>query len=227
MTTLSVIITTYNEENNVPMALESVRWADERIVVDGYSSDHTIKRIQSIATRIVQSANHEQLNINKNLGFSMANSEWILCLDADERITESLATKIREILKEPDCDAYRFPRRNYFLGKWIMHGGWYPDYQVRLFRRDKGIFECKHVHESLTVHGTVGTIDEPIIHYSYPTLYTYFAKFERYTNFEARFMTAPRFKEYFLEAPCRHFIQAIVVRAGFRDGWRGLFIAFF
>ena len=225
MTTLSVVITTYNEENNAPFALESVKWADERIVVDGYSSDNTIKKIQPLVTCVVQSQNHEQLNINKNLGFSMASSEWILCLDADERITESLGMKIRETIKGPKYDAYRFPRKNYFLGKWIMYGNWYPDFQVRLFQRGRGVFECKHVHESLSVRGTIGTINEPLLHYSYPTSRTYFTKFNRYTNFEARFLTLPSFSEFFFWIPYHQFVRAFIKEHGFRDGWRGLLVA--
>lgn len=187
MATLSVVITTFNEQFNVETTLLSVAWADEILVIDGYSTDNTMQIAEKYTSRVLLAPNHTNLNVNKNTGFMNAHAEWILSLDADEHVSEELADEIRSVIsRECEYDAFSIPRRNIFLAKWIHHGNWYPDYQTRLFRRGHGWFACNHVHESLTVNGRMGVMRNHLIHHSYPTISVYFQKFSRYTSFESQ-----------------------------------------
>lgn len=187
MRTLTVVITTFNEQANIRKALNSVKWVDEIIVVDGFSTDETVTIAKQFTEMVINVSNNEQLNINKNLGFSLANSDWILSLDADEEVSRELALEIRTLISQQnEIVAYEIPRRNFFLGKWIQYGNWYPDFQIRLFMRDCGWFSCQHIHEHLIVSGDMGIAQLPLIHYAYPSLSTYVRKFNRYTSFEAK-----------------------------------------
>ena len=136
-------------------ALESVRFAEEVVLVDGGSTDDSTRIAEEFGARFFVRRNSMQLNINKNFGLDQSRSEWVLILDTDERIPAQLALEIERQISEGSYDGYYITRRNYFGRRWLAHGGWYPDRVLRLFRRGKGRFECKHVHEMLTLTGRV------------------------------------------------------------------------
>ncbi len=162
---LSVAIITHNEEDNIRDALESVKWADEIVVVDSFSTDRTQVICREYTDR-VYSVEWTGFSEQKNRAVSMTRYPWVFVLDADERITETLRDEIIALLrKSPAVDGYFVPRKNYFGNRWIRHGGWWPDYTLRLFRREKGLFEMREVHEAVKLNGNTGRLKNPIEHY--------------------------------------------------------------
>lgn len=229
---LSVVIITYNEEKNIRDCLECVKWADEIIIVDGFSSDKTIAICQEYTDKIYQKENVSNLNINKSYGFEKARGKWIIHLDADERVSVDLAKEIREVVSgESKFEAYKIPRQNYYFGRWLKYGGHFPDYQLRLFKSGKARFECQHVHERLQVEGRVGCLNHPLVHHSYPTISQYLTKFDFYTRFEADYMFQNK-KRYFAPYelvinPISKFIRRYFFKLGFLDGLPGFLACVF
>ena len=182
---LSVTIITLNEEANIRSCLESVKWADEIVVADSGSTDRTCQICGEYGCRVF---NHEWEGYagQKNFALGQATGDWILSLDADEEVTPDLAAEIRTAV-EPDADAYFMPRSNQFLGKWMRHGGWYPDQQLRLFRRGSGEFKAVPLHEHIVLSegALTGRLVNPLLHYTYPTVSDFIEKADRYTTIEA------------------------------------------
>lgn len=231
---LSVVITNFNEAENLRGALQSVAFTDEVIVVDGGSTDNSLEVAKKFGAKVFVRDNPPQLNINKNFGFEKATRDWILSLDTDERIPSSLAGEIQKIIQDPSAaNGYFIKRRNFFGKKWLAHGGWCPDAQLRLFRKGKGNFECKHIHEMLKVDGKIGELENSFDHLTYKDLSDYWRKFIRYTKFEAEklkeFGVNHRFPflYYVFKEPLELFWDKYFVRRGFLDGWEGLIVYFF
>jgi len=157
MNTLSVVITAFNEERKIKECLESVKdLAWEIIIVDNSSTDKTVDVAKKYTQKIYSQKNDPQnIDIQKNFGFSKARGEWILSLDADERVIPELAEEIRgEIEREENgVKGYFIPRKNIIFGKWIEHTGWWPDYQLRLFKKGKGKYQQRHVHQNISLDG--------------------------------------------------------------------------
>src|SRR3989344_1081897 len=168
---LSVVISAYNEEKNIKDCIDSLRdLADEIIVVDNSSTDKTAEIAKKLGANIFTQENDpSRIDLQKNFGFSKATCDWILSLDADERVTPELTSEIKSNIQHPtsNIQGYEIPRKNIIFGKWIEHTGWYPDYQLRLFKKGKGKFEEKHVHEMIKLEGEPGKLVSPIIHYNY------------------------------------------------------------
>jgi glycosyltransferase involved in cell wall biosynthesis len=166
--TLSVVISAYNEEKTIGRCLKSVSFADEIIVVDNTSYDKTREIAKKFTKYVYDRPNQLMLNANKNYGFEKAKSEWILNLDADEEITPELAREIQKVIQDSTKeDGFWIKRKNFSYGKWIQYGLWWPDKQLRLFRRIKGKFPCVHIHEYIKVEGLIGDLIEPYNHYNY------------------------------------------------------------
>ncbi len=229
MATISVIVLTLNEERNIADCLESVRWADEIILVDSGSTDQTTA-IAGRYTSNIQTIAWQGYGAARNYGVGQAKGEWILWLDADERVMPELAEEIREIVRndEPGVVGYSVARRAFFLGRWIRHCGWYPSRVTRLFRRGKGKFSETRVHERLMVDGPVVTTRHDLIHHTDPDLNHYFTKFNRYTSLAAEDLRAQgrRFSLVdLLIRPPFTFIKMYLLRAGFLDGIQGLILS--
>src|SRR6185312_14385982 len=170
---LSVAIITLNEERNLARTLASVRFADEIVIVDSGSTDRTLEIAREYSARVLPLP-WRGFAAQKNYALDQCTGDWVLSLDADEELTPELQDQIRILLAtHPPCDAYYLPRRNLFLGRWIKHGGFYPDAKLRLFRRGTTSFEERPVHEIVRVQGSTGTLDHDLIHHAYPTLHTY------------------------------------------------------
>lgn len=232
MNTITVVISAYNEELKIQKVLESVSWADEIVVVDNQSSDSTLSLLQKTKAKVFVQKNNQMLNINKNFGFSKAKSDWILNLDADEVVTDQLREEIRKILNEnAKCNGFWIPRKNIIFGKWIQHGLWWPDKQLRLFRRGTGRFACKHVHEYLEVDGDIGVLDNPLIHNNYETITQFIRKMDTiYTENEVKNITEQKKDLLWYEAirmPVNDFVKVFFFQAGYRDGLHGLVLAIF
>jgi glycosyltransferase involved in cell wall biosynthesis len=231
MDTLSVVISAKNEEAKLPRVLESVMWANEIVVVDSESQDKTSLVAKKYGARVVRKKNNLMLNVNKNFGFSLAKSQWILCLDADEVIPDELTQEIKAILSGPQTDiqGYWISRKNIIFGKWIQHGLWWPDKQLRLFRKGKGKFPQKHVHEYLEVEGKVSTLSTPYIHYNYETISQYIHKMDEiYTENEVQNLRATNYPVVWYDAirfPVSDFLKVYFSQEGYKDGLHGLVLS--
>ncbi len=226
---LSVIVITHNEENNIVECLQSVSWAKEIIVVDSQSTDQTVYLAKQYTDKVFV---QEWLGYAgaKNFALDNVTSEWILWVDADERVTEELVIEIKNIVcGTADINTgYEVARRAYFLGKWIKHNGWYPGYVVRLFKRKKVRFDDSRVHEKISIDGTIGRLKHDLLHYTDDTLYHYLEKFNRYTTLAAEDMkqAGKRFSLYdIIVRPPFLFFKMYILRRGFLDGMHGLILA--
>jgi len=230
---ISIAIITLNEERNIRRTLESVVWADEIIIVDSGSSDKTVSICREYTNNVFQ---QDWLGFarQKNSAIEKATSDWVLSLDADEPIEPALVNEIRSLISKTDsCDGYRIPRRTFFLGKEIRYGGWYPDYNLRLFRRGKGYFEERAVHEAIRVQGRVGTTQHAILHYAYTDLASYVSSMNKYSTLAIEVMEAKGisfFKQSWMNIvfrPLFTFMYKYIFRFGFLDGKHGLILNIF
>jgi len=228
MARLSVALITLNEEERLRACLESVVWADEIVVVDAGSSDKTVAIAREFTDRVVFHG-WQGYGAQKNVAIGHCTGDWILSLDADERVTEALRKEIVAVVGAPASAAgYRLPRRNVFQGRWVRHGGLYPDWQVRLFRRGRGRFAERAVHESVAVDGETGRLRAPLVHESYRSVADAVARLNRYSDLAAADLAARGrggSAVDLLLRPLWRFVSMYVLRAGFLDGWRGLVLA--
>jgi len=226
---ISVIVITYNEENTIADCLVSVQWADDIIVVDAYSKDRTVGLVRKFTSKVFQKKWEGYVSA-KQFGMEQAAHEWILWLDADERVPDDLAIEIqRTIVKTSDSHAaYEITRRAFFLGKWIRHCGWYPGYVLRLFQKGKVQFTSSRVHERLESDGPVGRLQHDLLHYTDENLYHYFIKLNRYTSLAAEDLNEAtyRFKlSDILIRPTFLFCKMYFIKRGFLDGMHGLILS--
>ena len=232
---ISATIITLNEERNILAACESVSWADEIVVVDSGSTDGTCKIASDFGARVL-SRSWTGFADQKQFAVDNAENNWIFSLDADERVTPELAARIRELgaKEEVDlADGYRIPRRSFYMGRWIKAGGWYPDYQLRLFNRERGAWRGAHVHESfkMSPDSSIATLQEDILHFSVHSATHHHRMIgERYAPLAARQMFESGRRTGFVKiaaAAPSTFFRHFVLKSGFRDGIAGLTIAGF
>ncbi len=230
MNRLSVCIICGNEAENMARCLESVQWASDIVVVDSGSTDQTVEIARRYTDRLYEK-DWPGYAAQKNFALSKAREEWVLSLDADEAVSRALRHEIvREIERnETGPDGYRIPRRSFYQGRWIHHSGYYPDRQLRLFRRDKGSWVGGRVHERMAVDGPVGDLEQDILHYPYGGgLSGQLATINSFSTLLAEDMF-DRGKRFHLPLlffrPLFKFLEVYVVKRGFRDGLPGLIIA--
>lgn len=227
---LSVILITRNESSNIADCLASVHFADEIIVVDSGSNDETAQIATRMGATVINAPVWPGFGPQKNLALSYATCEWVLSLDADERVSVELKNELLATLAKPNLDAFRIPRLSSFLGHFIRHSGWYPDYVLRLFRREQGKFSDDLVHEKvvLTDGARTGKLKNHLIHYSYLTDSDYLRKLEHYSSAAAQ-AAYQRNKKSSLSRCITHaiwaFVKSYIFRAGFLDGRAGLLVA--
>lgn len=230
MKKLSVVISAYNSQEKIEDCLKSVSFADEIIVINNSSTDKTEELARKYTSKVFTRPNNLMLNVNKNYGFSKAVGDWILCLDDDERVTPQLQAEIKEILKKEDTiNGYFIPRKNIIFGKWMEHTGWYPDPQLRLFEREKGKFEEKHVHEMIKVNGESASLAQPMLHYNYQSISQFLHKMSNiYVPNEAEVLISQGYKVTFADAfkfPLKEFLTRFFAREGYKDGFHGLMLS--
>ncbi|PKM92887.1 MAG: hypothetical protein CVU80_01000 [Elusimicrobia bacterium HGW-Elusimicrobia-4] len=221
---ISVIIITKNEEDNLTRCLESVKWADEIIVVDSGSTDATVEIAKKFGAKVFVN-DWKGYGAQKNFAIDKATGEWILSIDADEEVSHELREEIKKVIQNTgDYVAFKIPRRLIFQGKFLRCGGCYPNYQIRLFRKNKAKFNLDLVHEQLIVGGKIGYINGSLIHYSYKNLSDYFERFNRYSTLDARKRFSNNKKFYFWHyiQPFFKFFSMYFLRLGFLDGSQGL-----
>jgi len=229
MSKLSAIIITKNEEERLLRCLNSVRFAEQIIVVDSGSTDRTAAIARTCGAEVF-GEDWKGYTAQKNSALEKAGGDWVLSIDADEEFSEKAQMEIQRILREDDREvqAYAFRRKVFYLGKWIYHGDWYPDYVVRLWRRGSGKFDGGRVHEFVRVNGVVKHLESEILHYTYKDLGDQNERIQKYAKlwaldqFEAK--RASFLSDLWLRPPWR-FLRAIVLKAGWLDGWRGWLIA--
>jgi glycosyltransferase involved in cell wall biosynthesis len=231
-TKITALIPACNEEANIADCIASVRWANEVFVVDSFSQDRTVQLAQAAGARVVQ---HEYVNsaTQKNWAIPQATHPWVLIVDADERVTPELQSEIESIL-EADAsgspavrDGYDIGRLNHFLGRRVRYCGWQNDACLRLFRRDKGRYQDRHVHADVTIDGSTGRLSGKLIHYTFVSFEQYMRKFDRYTSWAARDRDArtPQVRWYHLTLrPLGRFLKQYVLKLGFLDGKTGLIV---
>ena len=231
--TLSVVVIAKNEAQNIQDCLESAQWADERVLVDAESSDQTVEIVRAMHPPVhVFSRPWPGFGPQKNFGIAQTSSDWILILDADERVTPDLQHEIQELLHRPDSDtvAYRVPRRNFLWGHWIHYGGLYPDYQIRLFQKSTASYNDVPIHENLIVKGAIGTLRHPLDHFSERRIEDHFRKMDAYTTLAAKgkWETCSSVSWYHLLLnPLVTLCKVFLLKQGVRDGVPGLINSLF
>lgn len=224
--TLSILIITGNEEQNIRPCLESVSWADEIVVVDSFSADATAAIAREYTAHVYQRA-WEGYALQKNFGHARCSGEWVLSIDADERASPQLRDEILSALRSSAYVAYRIPIRDFMFGRWVDHGGWDRQHHIRLYRRAQARWESL-VHETVTIDGPVGALKGPILHFSHTSVARFVEKMNRYTTLEAQALYQRQVPFSLLKLIRRmplHFIRRYVLWHGYRDGVHGFVLA--
>jgi glycosyltransferase involved in cell wall biosynthesis len=228
MSPITGTIITFNEEDRIAEAIASLACCDEVIVVDSGSTDRTCEIALARGARVI-SRTWEGYSKQKNFAAWSASNDWILSLDADERVSVELSAEIVQWKRtNPDAEAVSMPRRVFYLGQWIGHSGWYPDRKIRLYDRRRAQWEGDFVHESMKVDGRVDLFDSDLLHFPYRNFQDHLSRIDRYTQLasEAARKKGKRSNPIKLVfGPLAAFLSSFVAHAGFLDGWRGLLIA--
>ena len=227
--TLTVVIVAKNEARNITECVASASFANEVLVLDSHSSDETLFLAERAGARVVQ-AEWPGYGPQVARGFSMAKGDWVLSLDADERISPRLRDEILATIAVGAHAGYRIPRLSEFCGQFIHHGGWRPDRTLRLGRRSAAGFTDHFLHAHMTVQGSVGDLSENLIHYSYPDLHDVLEKLDRYSSGHARDLFSMEKKSSLSKALIHGwfaFFRTYVLRLGFLDGRHGVMLAIY
>jgi len=225
--TVAAVIIAKNEERRIVSCLESVKWCDEIIVVDDMSTDDTHNICRHFKAKVVAHPLNEDYARQRNVGIETSGSDWILQLDADERVSPELKNDLKEKLKNSnDVIAYRICRKNYFLGKFMRYGGWY-ERQVRFFKKGKARY-TRPIHEQLQINGKVGELKSCIEHYPFRTISEFIKRQLYYADIEARLLHQERgrldlkeIRRHIMTRPAKLFFKLFIKKQGFRDGMHG------
>lgn len=237
MATLSVVLATFNEEKNLPECLESIKdLAQEIVIVDGSSKDKTIEIAKKFDAITIVTDNPPIFHINKQKAIDKASKDWVLQLDADERVSIELKEEIEKVIniKGSDINGYWLPRKNWFLGRYLMKGGQYPDYTLRLYKKGMGRLPQKDVHEQAVVEGRTGYLKHPLVHIADPEFSRYLQRFDRYTTLLAGEIRNKKIGynpfmavKYIFILPLWWFLLTYIRHKGFLDSWQGFVFSFF
>lgn len=230
MIKLSVIIITHNEAHNITDCLDSIRFANEIIVVDAGSTDGTQEICRQKGAHVVETADWPGFGAQKNRALKLAQGDWVLSIDADERVMPELAAEIQTVIQTDQYQAYSLPRLSNYCGRWIKHSGWYPDPVLRLFQRECGRFSDDQVHERviLTPVSTMHALSHHLLHYPYPNLEKVLNKINHYSSAGAE-MRYKKNQKSSLKKAIFHglwaFIRTYIIKRGFLDGREGFILA--
>jgi glycosyltransferase involved in cell wall biosynthesis len=228
LTSLTAIVITKNEEENIAACLQSVSFANQIVVLDGGSTDETATIAASAGAEVSINKDWPGFGVQKNRALALAKEDWVLSIDADERVSEELANEIQAVLVAPQFDVYNFPRLSSYCGQEMHHSGWYPDRVARLFRRGSARFSDDLIHESLVTQRVVGQLQSPLLHRSFDSLEDVLDKVNAYSSAGARQLQI-RGKRSSLGKALVHglwtFFRTYVLRLGFLDGKMGFVLA--
>jgi glycosyltransferase involved in cell wall biosynthesis len=226
---ITATIVALNEERKIARAIESLRCCDEILVVDSGSVDRTVELAEKLGARVLDRA-WKGYAEQKNLAAAEASHDWILSIDADEALSEALEGEIWNLKKNgPRYDAYTMPRLAQYLGRWILHSGWYPDRKIRLFHRHKARWVGDFVHERVEVNGRLGHLESNLLHFTCDSLSEHLKTMDRYTTLAAEELVSrktPIGLSHLILDPSWTFIKTYLVQRGFLDGVEGLTIAY-
>ncbi|MEK6287842.1 MAG: glycosyltransferase family 2 protein [Acidobacteriota bacterium] len=228
---ITATVITLNEEHNIADALETLSWADEIIVVDSESTDRTVEIARRFTDRVFVKS-WPGYSAQKNFAAEQASNDWILSLDADERVSKELAGEIRQLKSgaEPEAAVFRIPRRTFYLGRWIKHSGWRPDYKLRLYHRRRARWRGDYVHETLEADGTVETLRGDLLHYTVRNASEHQLRMDRYTTLAAEQSYSQGKRASLvslLVSPVAVFLRSYILKLGLLDGVPGFAIARF
>lgn len=228
---ITATVITFNEEHNIAKALESLSWADEIVVVDSESADNTIEIARRFTDRVYIRP-WPGYSAQKNFAADQALNDWIFSLDADERVSPELASAIQRIESSDSHEpaAYEMARLTFYLGRWIKHSGWHPDYKLRLYHRKRASWQGEYVHETLRANGRIERIAGDILHYTVRDASEHHSRMNRYTTLAAEQLFSQGKRASFLTllfSPAAVFVRSYVLRLGILDGMPGLAIARF
>jgi len=227
MTRLAAVILTYNEARHIQDCIDSVQFADWVLVFDSFSTDDTVTLARERGAEVIQHAFADYASQrNAALDAVGDRADWVLFVDADERIPAPLADEIRVVIEKPGYAGWQVPRHNYIFGKLTLGAGWHPDYQTRLLRVGAARYDpTRKVHEVVLLDGPLGTLENPLVHHNYQHMAQFLAKQRVYTAYEAQIMfeqgIRPKPRNYILQ-PLRHFRWRWLTLKGYQDGWHGL-----
>ena len=231
---LSITIIGHNEIEHLRELLPQLKWADEIVYVDCESHDGSLEVVREAGCRVYSRPNNTNLNVNKSYAMEQANGDWVFYVDPDERIPEILVSEIENVIQDTTNSAFKLNRRNHYFGNWLRHGSQYPDTQLRLFRKDSAHFPNRHVHEKLVVEGSIGKLNNDMLHFPYLNISQFLSKFDFYTRVEAGYLrdsgvriTAGNSLRFLVLKPFSRFFRRYFLKGGFRDGFPGLFCAIF
>jgi glycosyltransferase involved in cell wall biosynthesis len=227
--TVSAIVVCFNEENNIGACLASLRWCDEIVVVDSFSTDRTVEICRQYTDRIIE-RKWAGYRDQKAFAHSQATKDWVLLVDSDERVTPELRDEIKEALvaHAGTYAGFSVPRLVFYLGRWWRRGGWYPDYDVRLFRRDRATWGGTDPHEKILVDGKVHRLRNPLHHYSYRNIEDHVQRINSFTSISSRelFKNGKRCRlGDVLFRPAFRFFRSYVLKRGFLEGFAGFYVA--
>ncbi len=226
MSRITVGVLASDNEDIIAECLKSAAWADELLVIlDDRSSDHTAEIAQDLGAQVIPHR-FEDFASQRNFGLEQTHTEWLFYLDSDERTTPALGQEVRQRAQEDSYAGWWVPRRNYIWGKETRHGGWYPDYQLRLLRVGRARYDpTRRVHEVVRLDGPEGYLQEHLLHYNYTSLAQFVAKQRQYVDLEAhiRLQEGVRSRpRHLLTQPLKEFWRRYITLEGYRDGWHGL-----
>jgi (heptosyl)LPS beta-1,4-glucosyltransferase len=225
---LTVVILTKNEEHNIADCIESVCWADAVVVFDSLSQDRTVEIAQELGAKVIQRPFRDYAD-QRNAALEAVESRWVFFVDADERGTPELAAEVRQVIEDETKAGWWVPRHNYIFGRLTRHAGWFPDYQLRLLKRESARYDpAREVHEVVILDGQAGYLKNVLIHYNYDSLSQFLERQNRYTDYEARILyeqgIRPRWRNFILQ-PLREFRRRYVSLQGWKDGFHGLLLS--
>jgi len=226
---LSAIVVCFNEEDNIRRCLQSLTWCDEIIVVDSFSTDRTVEICREYTDRVIQRA-WAGYRDQKAFAHSQASREWVFLVDADEEVPAELRDEVQETLGRygDRYAAFSVPRLVYYLGRWWWRGGWYPDYDIRVFRRDRATWGGLDPHEQILIDGKVKRLKHPLHHYTYRDIADHLQRINHFTSVSSKELRDQRQSWEWMDNLCRpafRFFRSYVWKRGFLEGFPGFFVA--
>jgi len=227
--TVSAIVVCFNEERNIGDCLESLRWCDEIVVVDSFSTDRTVEICRRYTDRVIE-RKWAGYRDQKAFAHSQATKEWVLLVDSDERVTPELKEEIRRALAGDNSRyaGYAVPRLVYYLKRWWWNGGWYPDYDIRLFKRERATWGGMDPHEKIFVDGRIRRLRYPLHHFSYRSIEDHIQRVNRFTSVSAQELNEASQRWRLTDAlfrPTFRFFRSYILQRGFMDGFAGFYVA--
>jgi (heptosyl)LPS beta-1,4-glucosyltransferase len=228
MTPITAVVLTKNEAHNIADCLGTLAQFDACLVLDSLSTDDTVSIARRCGAAVAEHS-FQNYSDQRNIALNLVQTDWLFFVDADERATPELAQEVRELIRTRPEVGWWVPRRNYIFGRWIQHSGWYPDYQLRVLKRDRARYDSnRQVHEVATLDGEAGYLHQTLIHYNYQTVDQFVRKQRLYSNYEAQILFGqgirPRPRNFVLQ-PLREFWRRYVTWQGYKDGGHGLLLS--